>query len=330
MVSCSKPGKRNDFLSGKNYLARWSEAPDSVLRKKSKPAQPAIDSGAALNWNPSALEPIGLPLIDDTSGFLSSASFQHPDHMVPSAWRRHAPFAFWLIETHRPSVLVELGTHHGFAYLCFCQQIARLRLDTRCVAVDCWEGDEHAGFYGSEVLEELRAYHDPRYAKFSALRQESFDEALSEFADGSIDLLHIDGRHLYEDVRHDFESWRPKLSSRAIALFHDTQVYDRGFGVHKYWQEISGAFPHFEFLHGHGLGVLGVGDSYLEGGFPLFAHASDPGLTARIRNAYETLGEIVETRGSLGRNLPCPCGSGKRFKHCHGALTLSAAARRAV
>jgi preprotein translocase subunit SecA len=21
-----------------------------------------------------------------------------------------------------------------------------------------------------------------------------------------------------------------------------------------------------------------------------------------------------------GRNQPCPCGSGKKFKHCHGAL----------
>jgi preprotein translocase subunit SecA len=22
----------------------------------------------------------------------------------------------------------------------------------------------------------------------------------------------------------------------------------------------------------------------------------------------------------VGRNEPCPCGSGKKFKHCHGAL----------
>ena len=26
------------------------------------------------------------------------------------------------------------------------------------------------------------------------------------------------------------------------------------------------------------------------------------------------------TWGSVGRNAPCPCGSGKKFKHCHGAL----------
>jgi preprotein translocase subunit SecA len=26
-----------------------------------------------------------------------------------------------------------------------------------------------------------------------------------------------------------------------------------------------------------------------------------------------------ETWGKVGRNEPCPCGSGKKFKHCHGA-----------
>jgi preprotein translocase subunit SecA len=28
--------------------------------------------------------------------------------------------------------------------------------------------------------------------------------------------------------------------------------------------------------------------------------------------------------GKVGRNQPCPCGSGRKFKHCHGALAKSA------
>jgi hypothetical protein len=28
----------------------------------------------------------------------------------------------------------------------------------------------------------------------------------------------------------------------------------------------------------------------------------------------------AEHAAPFGRNAPCPCGSGKRFKHCHGAL----------
>jgi len=26
------------------------------------------------------------------------------------------------------------------------------------------------------------------------------------------------------------------------------------------------------------------------------------------------------TWGAVGRNEACPCGSGRKFKHCHGAL----------
>ena len=46
----------------------------------------------------------------------------------------------------------------------------------------------------------------------------TFAEALQHFPDGSVDLLHIDGRHFYEDVKEDYESWLPKLSDRAVVL----------------------------------------------------------------------------------------------------------------
>jgi len=28
---------------------------------------------------------------------------------------------------------------------------------------------------------------------------------------------------------------------------------------------------------------------------------------------------VVRTYPKVGRNDPCPCGSGKKYKHCHGA-----------
>ena len=30
---------------------------------------------------------------------------------------------------------------------------------------------------------------------------------------------------------------------------------------------------------------------------------------------------FVREGRKVGRNEPCPCGSGKKFKHCHGKLT---------
>ncbi|MFL5946052.1 MAG: class I SAM-dependent methyltransferase, partial [Gaiellaceae bacterium] len=186
--------------------------------------------------------------------------FDQPRRLTDvDSWHEHIPFAFFAVAALRPRVVVELGTWKGDSYCAFCQAVQTVGAPSRCYAIDTWEGDVHTGPYGADVLEELRAHHDPLYGSFSQLLQRTFDEAVGDFADASIDLLHVDGIHSYDAVRHDVETWLPKLSDRGVMLLHDTNVREADFGVWRLWEELAPRFPAFAFAHGHGLGVLAVG-----------------------------------------------------------------------
>src|SRR5215831_18190344 len=135
-----------------------------------------------------------------------------------SGWTEHTPLAMLLIELLQPRVVVELGTQHGVSYCAFCQAVQELKLATRCYAVDTWIGDAHATHYKEATYRELFAYHR-RYESFSTLLRMTFDQALPYIAEASVDLLHIDGLHTYDAVKHDYQTWHPKLSERGIVLF---------------------------------------------------------------------------------------------------------------
>ena len=212
---------------------------------------------------------------------------------VDSAWLGHAPFAAWLIEEFKPRSFVELGTHTGFSYLAICQAIKQLGHEAQCCAVDTWQGDEHAGHYGDEIFEKLRTQHDEPYGSFSSLLRMTFDQALEQFGPGSVDLLHIDGLHTYEAVKHDYESWLPKMSRNGVILFHDTHIRDEGFGVWKLWDELAQAYPSITFTHSAGLGCLFVGGDIDPDKLKFLESEKEVELTKAL---FSALGEGVKNR----------------------------------
>jgi hypothetical protein len=216
----------------------------------------------------------------------------------PTAWVGHLPFAFWIVEKFRPRQIVELGVHTGNSYCSFCEAVDRLDLSTQCAGVDHWMGDEQAGHYGDEIYDELKAHHDPYYRRFSRLLRMGFDAAAATFADGSVDLLHIDGFHTYEAVSHDFLTWKSKLSACSIVLFHDTNVRERNFGVWKFFEEMEAAYPSFNFLQSNGLGVIYTGtDPMPDAVAPLFQ--TDAASRDAARAYFSRLGDNLVTQLDL-------------------------------
>ena len=229
--------------------------------------------------------------------WLSAPAYWVPEHFPPSAWVTHAPFASWLVDVVRPSRIVELGTHYGYSCFAFAEAVKRLGLDTTISALDSWEGDDHAGHYGDEVHEYVASVAAADYPDSVRLVRGWFSQSRPLFADASIDVLHIDGRHAYEDVLTDYSQWRGTVADGGVILFHDIAERENGFGVWRLWEDIAEPGRSFTFTHGHGLGVLAVGRIRHPRLQELFD--ADEVTATRVRADFERLGESIAHRVRL-------------------------------
>jgi glycosyltransferase involved in cell wall biosynthesis/ubiquinone/menaquinone biosynthesis C-methylase UbiE len=185
--------------------------------------------------------------------------FEYEEKFDDSAWPwvGHRYFAYDLVANIKPKVIVELGTHYGTSLWSFSQAVKDQKIETELNAVDTWQGEKHAGFYGEEVFETVNQIKDKYYKNLKInLIRKTFDEALTDFKDNSIDILHIDGLHTYKSVKCDFENWLPKLKQDGIIIFHDIKVQENDFGVYKLWEELKEKYVTIEFFQAYGLGVL--------------------------------------------------------------------------
>lgn len=180
-----------------------------------------------------------------------------------SAWSGHYFFAYDLVRNIKPKIIVELGTHKGNSLFSMAQAIKDEGLNTEIHGVDTWEGDSQAGFYGEDIFKEFKNISKKYYKDVNIVTHKMFfDDALKEFKDNSIDILHIDGLHTYEAVKHDFETWLPKVKKDSgVIMFHDVCETKDDFGVYKLWEELQKKYKHtITFEHYHGLGVVFLED----------------------------------------------------------------------
>lgn len=179
-----------------------------------------------------------------------------------SPWSGHRSFGYDLIANIQPKIVVELGSFYGCSTFTFAQAIKDLNLSTVLWSIDLWEEfDEYTqDDYKKDIYNAFKQIRDSCYdKKYIEMLKMTFDQARDQFANSSVDILHIDGSHFYEDVKHDFESWLPKLKENGIILFHDVsddEINGDKMGSYYFWKELEEIYPYhclFDFSCGLGL-----------------------------------------------------------------------------
>lgn len=200
-------------------------------------------------------------------------------------WAGHRPFLYDYVRNIRPGSFVELGVRHGCAFFTCCQAAKDAGLDwMRLAAVDNWIGNDHDGFYGEEVYQTFLAVARSCYPglDIQPIRR-PFAEAVDQFPDASIELLHIDGYHTYEAAGDDYRRYLPKLADEGVMLLHD--VFTERHGATRLWRELAAEHPSLLFEHSFGLGVL------FPKGDKLYRHLLDVGLE-RLAPVYARIGRL--------------------------------------
>ena len=242
-----------------------------------------------------------------------SPTFEFTEDLPPqsSAWSGHYFFAYDLIRNTKPKIVVELGTHKGNSLFSMAQAIKDETLKTELHGVDTWEGDSQAGYYGEEVYKEFLRISKEYYRDVKIIPHKMlFDDAVKKFEDNSIDILHIDGLHTYDAVKHDFETWLPKVNKdTGIIMFHDVCETKDDFGVYKLWDELQKKYENtITFEHYHGLGVIFLNNDIKDIEKNLFIYYTtlsknqdlEYSLEEKEKRNKEMENELIEVHNTLG------------------------------
>lgn len=186
----------------------------------------------------------------------------NPEMLKYSPWTGHKRFAYDYVRFMEPSQIVELGSYYGCSAFSFLQAVKDGKIKSDFYGVDTWAGDDYTQTdYKEDIYGAYKAVNDKCFSEVeSHMLRMTFDEALCEFEDKSIDLLHIDGSHSYEDVKHDWMTWQNKVKDNGVVFFHDVGedlLFGEKMGSHIFWEELKEEMPYtLEFKFSNGLGIL--------------------------------------------------------------------------
>ncbi len=179
--------------------------------------------------------------------------------------------AYAAIREFSPERVLEIGTARGGSLYLWTQAATD---DAHLVSLDLPGGD-----YGGAYLD----CRTPFYKSFAKPNQtlelhrvdshqpDSLELARKAFDGQPIDFAFIDGDHLYEGVKQDFEMYGPLVRPGGLIGFHDTQPRPKqpSIQVDRFWRELVEQYPdHTQEYVGPGraigIGMLRVPDDGLK------------------------------------------------------------------
>ena len=129
-----------------------------------------------------------------------------------------------------PKVMVEIGSYNGESL-----EIFRKYLPDTCkiFCIDPWEegfddNDVASSFTSMKTVETI---FDKIFRKQKNVAKLKFysDEVADIFANGSIDVLYIDGNHQYKAVKNDILTYMNKISNDGIIAGHDYYIDETSY-----------------------------------------------------------------------------------------------------
>jgi glycosyltransferase involved in cell wall biosynthesis len=293
---------RDDSEIDGRSITRLEIGDRRVLRRDSNDNGHVYEALNSSNEASSVWPDEGSSHVEFLNAFLRPSCMRIED-LTPTTWDGHVPFMFSLVDFMKPRIYVELGTQCGFNFFACCQAVKKFDRDVSCIAIDTWQDNIQAGSYADNGFDNFR-HIIQKYDGIGRYIRASSDEAARMFEDGSIDLLCIDGLHTYEAVLHDYNTWLPKMSGRGAILLHDTNVYDRNFGVWQLWRNLEKQYPSIQFTHSRGLGLIYVGsekNTLIEKFINILGN--DEGLFAHVQWYLENMAQVNSELFQLKQDL---------------------------
>ncbi|WP_413718517.1 class I SAM-dependent methyltransferase [Silicimonas sp. MF1-12-2] len=222
-----------------------------------------------------------------------ASSYRDIADLVPSQKQQHIPFLMAATGLVLPRRLAEIGTLRGASFLALCQAVREGEFQSEAIAVSGWAVDR-VGSDDYRNAFETFSFLATKYADFAAFLRQRPEDAVLRFADGSLDLLHLDGFREEKPLRRALEVWLPKLSSRGVLLMHDTNARDGEFAVWRVWEDLAERYPAMEMPHANGMGLACIGND-VPSGLPALCLAmrEDRHLRSLVHQHFDRLGKMA-------------------------------------